>query len=65
MNQKFLNSLLPCRQRGAAGVEYLVVCFFTAIVLFGSHDGGDSVVIMLAKSIGDYFSALAYMISLP
>ena len=65
MKDGFSGVLASHRQRGAAGMEYLVVCFFAAVVLFGSYDGGDSVVVRLAKSIAGYFSALTYMISLP
>lgn len=65
MNRLLRQTLAVRWQQGAASAEYLVVCFFAAVGLFGSFEGGDSVVVLLARSIADYFSALAYMISLP
>jgi hypothetical protein len=52
-------------QHGGVSVEYLVVALFGAIVLFGSYEGGDSVVVLLSRSVADYIGSLTYIISMP
>jgi len=52
-------------QYGGVTIEYLVVAFFAAIVLFGSYEGGDSVVVLLTRSVADYIGSLTYIISMP
>lgn len=52
-------------QYGGATVEYLVVALFAAIVLFGSYEGGDSVVVLLSRSVADYIGSLTFIVSMP
>lgn len=52
-------------QCGGVTIEYLVVAFFAAIVLFGSYEGGDSVVVRLSRAVADYIGSLTFIVSMP